>query len=157
MFAAACSNNAKIEGNLEGASSTEVVVKLLNVNKYEVLDTVKTDASGRFTYKMNVTKGQPEFVYLFHKDTKVASLLMEAGDKIKVQADTLGNYTVDGSVESEKLAQVEKNYAAAYNRLETLVEEFSAADNKKAAELQSEISKEYVNYYRECEIGRAHV
>ena len=150
MFAAACTNNAKIEGNLDGASLTEVVVKLLNVNKYEVLDTVKTDVSGRFTYKMNVTKGQPEFVYLFHKDTKVASLLIEAGDKVKVQADTLGNYTVEGSVESEKLAQVERNYAAAYNRLETLVEEFSAADNKKAAELQSEISKEYVNYYREC-------
>ena len=150
IFAAACTDGAKIEGTLEGASTTDVVVKLLNVNRFEVLDTVKTDAAGHFTYKMDVAKSQPEFVYLFHKDTKVASLLLEAGDKVKVQADTLGNYSVDGSVESEKLAQVEKDFAAAYDRLETLVEELSVADAKAAAELQSAIGKEYLNYYRDC-------
>ena len=149
IFAAACTDGAKIEGTLEGASTTDVVVKLLNVNRFEVLDTVKTDAAGHFTYKMDVAKSQPEFVYLFHKDTKVASLLLEAGDKVKVQADTLGNYSVDGSVESEKLAQVEKDFAAAYDRLETLVEELSVADAKAAAELQSAIGKEYLNYYRD--------
>ena len=150
VFAAACTTGAKIEGNLEGAPATDVIVKLLNVNRYELLDTVKTDASGHFTYKMEVTKGQPEFVYLFHKDTKVASLLLQAGDKVKVQADTLGNFTVEGSVESEKLAQVEKNYAAAYGTLEALAEELAAADAKKALELQAALGKEYVNYYREC-------
>ena len=150
VFAAACTNGAKIEGDLEGTSTSDVVVKLLNVNRYEVLDTVKTDASGHFTYKVDVTKGQPEFVYLFHNDTKVASLLLEAGDKVKVQADTLGNYSVEGSAESEKLAQVEKNHAAAYNRLNTLVEELSVADAKNASALQAAIGKEYVNYYREC-------
>ena len=149
IFAAACTDGAKIEGTLEGASTTDVVVKLLNVNRFEVLDTVKTDAAGHFTYKMDVAKSQPEFVYLFHKDTKVASLLLEAGDKVKVQADTLGNYSVEGSVESEKLAQVEKDFAAAYDRLETLVEELSVADAKDAAELQSAIGKEYLNYYRD--------
>ena len=149
VFAAACTNGTKVEGNLEGVSTSDVVVKLLNVNRYEVLDTVKTDAVGNFTYKMDVTKGQPEFVYLFHKDTKVASLLLEAGDKVKVQADTLGNFTVDGSVESEKLAQVEKSYAAAYDRLETLVEELAVADAAKAKDLQAAIGKEYLNYYRE--------
>ena len=149
IFAAACTDGAKIEGTLEGASTTDVVVKLLNVNRFEVLDTVKTDAAGHFTYKMDVAKSQPEFVYLFHKDTKVASLLLEAGDKVKVQADTLGNYSVDGSVESEKLAQVEKDFAAAYDRLETLVEELSVADAKAAAELQSAIGREYLNYYRD--------
>ena len=149
VFAAACSNGAKIEGSLKGVASSDVVVKLLNINRYEVLDTVKTDAVGNFTYKMDVTKGQPEFVYLFYKDTKVASLLLEAGDKVKVQADTLGNFTVEGSVESEKLAQVEKNHAAAYDRLETLVEEFAVADAAKAKDLQAAIGKEYLNYYRE--------
>lgn len=150
VFAAACTNGAKVEGNLEGVSTSDVVVKLLDVNRYEILDTVKTDAAGNFTYKVDVVKGQPEFVYLFHNDSKVASLLLEAGDKVKVQADTLGNFTVDGSVESEKLAQVEKNHAAAYDRLETLVEQLASADAKAAAELQKAIGKEYVNYYRDC-------
>ena len=150
VFAAACTNGAKVEGNLEGVSTSDVVVKLLNVNRYEVLDTVKTDAVGNFTYKMDVTKGQPEFVYLFHKDTKVASLLLEAGDKVKVQADTLGNFTVEGSAESEKLSQVEKSYAAVYDKLSELVEDLAVADSKTAADLHSAISKEYVNYYRDC-------
>lgn len=150
VFAAACTSGAKIEVNVEGAPESDVVVRLLNVNRYELLDTVKTDASGHFAYKMDVAKGQPEFVYLFHNDVKIASLLLEAGDKVKVQADTLGNFTVEGSVESEKLAQVEKNHAAAYDRLEALVEQLAEADAKSAADLQSAIGKEYVNYYREC-------
>ena len=150
VFAAACTSGAKIEVNVEGALESDVVVRLLNVNRYELLDTVKTDASGHFAYKMDVAKGQPEFVYLFHNDVKIASLLLEAGDKVKVQADTLGNFTVEGSAESEKLAQVEKNHAAAYDRLEALVEQLAEADAKSAADLQSAIGKEYVNYYREC-------
>ena len=68
---AACTPTAKIDGAIEDAPSSEVIVKLLNVNRYEVLDTVSTDASGRFSYKVDVEKGQPEFVYVFYKDTKV--------------------------------------------------------------------------------------
>ena len=70
LIAAACTPVAKIEVTLDSAPSSEVVMKLLNINQYEVLDTLKTDASGRFTYKVNVEEGQPEFVYLFHNDTK---------------------------------------------------------------------------------------
>ena len=83
-------------------------MKLLNVNRYDVLDTVKTDASGKFSYKVNVEKGQPEFLYVYHNDKRVASLLLEAGDKVNVTADTLGNYTVEGSEESARLALVER-------------------------------------------------
>ena len=150
VFAAACTDGAKIQGSLEGASASDVVVKLLNINRYEVLDTVRTDASGNFTYKVEVAKGQPEFVYLFYKDTKVASLLLEAGDKVKVQADTLGNYSVEGSEESVKLAQVEKSYAAAYARLEALSEAVSTAGAKDLEVLRESIGKEYVDYYRKC-------
>ena len=84
VFAAACTDGARVEGNLADASSADVVVKLLNVNRYEVLDTIRTDASGNFSYKVEVEKGQPEFVYLFHNDVKVASLLLEAGDKVYI-------------------------------------------------------------------------
>ncbi len=109
LLAAACTPSAKVDGTIASAPSSEVIIKLLNVNRYEVLDTVKTDASGRFSYKVGVEKGQPEFVYLFHNDKRVASLLLEAGDKVSVAADTLGNYTVEGSDESAKLAKVEKD------------------------------------------------
>ena len=150
MFAAACSNGAKVEGVLEGAASSDVVVKLLNINRYEILDTVKTDASGHFAYKVEVEKGQPEFVYLFHGDAKVASLLLEAGDKVCVQADTLGNFLVTGSEESVKLAQVEKDYAEAFARLNVLADKLEKADAKEAEALKKQMGQAYVEHYRNC-------
>jgi peroxiredoxin len=150
VLAAACSNGAKVEMSLQDAPSSDVVVKLLNINRYEILDTVKTDASGKFVYKVEVEKGQPEFVYLFHNDVKVASLLLEAGDKVSVNADTLGNFTVTGSEESVKLAQVEKDFAAAYSSLEAISEKLANASGAEAEELKKQLGKTYVDYYRNC-------
>lgn len=148
---AACTTGAKIDGTVETAPSSEVIVKLLDVNRYQVLDTVATDASGRFSYKVEVEKGQPEFIYLFYKDTKIASLLLEAGDKVDVKADTLGNFAVEGSEESLKLAAVEKDHAAAYGRLAAIASKLEkAADAEEVAALNRQISKEYVEYYRNC-------
>lgn len=147
---AACTPTARIDGTIGTAPSSEVIVKLLDVNRYEVLDTVATDAAGKFSYKVEVEKGQPEFVYVFYKDTKVASLLLEAGDKVAVSADTLGNYTVEGSEESQKLAQVEKDYAAALGRLNDIALRMEAASGAEADELRRALGKEYVEYYRSC-------
>ena len=62
FMAASCGRTAKIEGVVADAPSSQVVVKLLDVNRYQVLDTVSTDQYGRFSYKVEVEKGQPEFV-----------------------------------------------------------------------------------------------
>ena len=148
LLMAACTPGAKIDGTVESAPSSEVIVKLLDVNRYEVVDTVATDAAGRFSCKVDVQKGQPEFFYVFYKDTKIASLLLEAGDKVAVTADTLGNYTVEGSEESQKLAQVEKEYASAIGRLSSLALKMDAASEGEMAELRRALGKEYVEYYR---------
>ena len=148
MAAVSCGSNARIEGELSDAPSSEVVVKLLNINHYEVLDTVKTNASGKFSYKVDVKKGQPEFVYVFYKDTKVASLLLETGDKVSVAADTLGNYTVEGSEESLKLAQVEKEYADALLKLSDLSSKSMTAKGSELDEIKRQLGQEYIAYYR---------
>ena len=95
-----CGKTARIKGEVQGLGDGEVIVKLLDINTYKVLDTLKTDASGHFSYKVPVADGQPEFVYVFHKDTKIASLLLEKGDRVYVTADTTGIFSVDGSDES---------------------------------------------------------
>lgn len=149
MVAVACGSNARIEGTLPDAPSSEVVVKLLNVNHYEVLDTVKTDAAGRFSYKVDVTEGQPEFIYVFYGNTKVASLVLEAGDKVTVTSDTLGRAVVEGSVESQKLALVEKEYADALGRLTALSTQAMTAVGADADAVRRQMGQEYVNYYRD--------
>jgi predicted transcriptional regulator len=65
---ASCASKASVEGTIAGASDAQVVVKLLDVNRYTVLDTIKTDAKGKFAYSIEVEEGMPEFVYLFYKN-----------------------------------------------------------------------------------------
>lgn len=145
-----CGSNARIDGTVTDAASSEVIVKLLNSNRYEVLDTVKTNASGQFTYKVDVAEGQPEFVYLFHNDKKLATLLLEAGDKVAVTADTLGNASIEGSEQSVTLAEVERRYAAAIKDFEVLAGKMNAASTQEDYDRYSnEMSQVYVSYYRD--------
>lgn len=145
---AACSHTAKVKGVVADAPSSEVIIKLLNINQYQVLDTVKTDASGKFSCKVQVKKGQPEFVYLFYGNRKIASLLLEAGDKVTVHSDTLGVSTIEGSEESLKLASVEADFAEAKASMKSLSEKVLSADVSEAAALREQLAKAYVDYYR---------
>jgi peroxiredoxin len=135
LMAASCGRTAKIEGVVADAPSSKVVVKLLDVNRYQVLDTIATDQNGRFAYKVEVENGQPEFIYLFRNDVKLASLLLSAGDNVTVTADTLGKWTVEGSEECSKLAQVEADYAAAVSAIVNAGPEAAV--------------QEYIKYYRD--------
>ena len=103
LASVSCAHVAKIDGVLEQAPSSEVIVKLLDVNKYEVLDTVAVDASGKFSCKVDVQEGQPEFIYLFHGDRKIASLLLSEGDNVTVKADTMGCLYVSFLKKSRKM------------------------------------------------------
>lgn len=138
LLAAACAKpSARIDGTLTDAPDRQVIVKLLDINNYKVLDSVKTDASGRYSYKVPVQKGQPEFVYLYYGDTKISSLLLQEGDEVKVVTDTLGRGSVVGSVESERLQEVERKFA------EFLREAEQAEDN-------AAFRRSYIQYYREA-------
>lgn len=134
----ACSEKASIKGTIPEAAEKDVIVKQLDVNRYTVLDTIKTNSEGEFQYNINVKKGQPEFVYLFYKDTRIAALLLEKGEKVTVKADTLGNYSSEGSEGSEKLAVVDKAYTKFMQDLYTSRESGPA------------MAKVYLEHYREC-------
>ena len=111
LACAACGDKARIRGTLADAPNRKLVVKQLDINTYRDLDTIKTGADGSFRYDVAVKAGQPEFIYLFYGDTRVAALLLEKGETATVRTDTLGRYTVSGSEGSAELAQVDKAYA----------------------------------------------
>ena len=148
---AACGQKAVINGTLSDAPSSEVIVKLLDVNKFKVLDTVDVNASGKFTYKADIKAGDPEFIYLFYGDRKIASLLLDAGDKVSVTADTLGrSAVVEGSEESVKLAQVEKDYAAVRAVFDSYAKKLEAASTEAmVSDLSKQMGKAYIEYYRD--------
>ncbi len=145
-----CTRKATITGIINGAAERDLTVKMLDVNVYNVLDTIKTGRDGSFTYKVDVAEGQPEFIYLFFGNTKIASLLLSKGENVKLSADTLGNYSVEGSEESLKLQQVENDYAAFFTNFVAICEKIEKAQGDEAAskQLQAELNSEYVKYYR---------
>lgn len=148
-LAVSCGRTAKITAVVADAPSSDVIVKLLDVNRFEVLDTVALDETGKLTYKVDVEKGQPEFIYLFRGETRIASLILNAGDNVTVTADTTGKYTVEGSEESVKLAEVEREYSAVLSRMAALAYRIDEAINPEyAMELRGQLGKEYVSYYR---------
>ncbi len=131
--------NTSIDCTVSDAPERDIVVKLLNVNTYSVLDTVRTDGAGHFRYALDVKDGEPEFIYLFDGDTRLAGLLLEKGEKAVVTADTLGHYEVSGSEGSSALKQADDSFA-----------EFTAAMLKAAdASDNAALNKLYIDYYRQ--------
>lgn len=149
LFAMACGRTARIDAVISDAPSSDIVVKMLNVNAFDVLDTVALDEAGKLSYKVQLDKGQIEFIYLYHGGKRIVSLLLKGGDKVTVVADTLGCYTVDGSEESAKLAQVEQDYAAALKKMTRMSYDIeNAADAGEAVAMRQALAQEYISYYR---------
>lgn len=151
LVAASCGKSVKLTGVIADAPKSEIVVKLLDMNRFKVLDTLRTDASGFFRYSLDIAKGQPEFIYLFRGDTKVASLLLQNGDRVRITADTLGRFSVEGSGETEKLISVEKaeaDFAAAFSAAMARLEDLDAS-SQAAEEVRRELAKIYIAYYRD--------
>ena len=136
-----CGRNTRITGVLKDGAEKDVVVKLLDVNRFQVLDTVKTDAAGRFSYALDLQDARPEFIYLFYGDRQVASLLLEKGDRVRVETDTLGAYRVEGSEETLKLQKVENAYNAFMRDINGIL---ATSETPNPA-----VSRCYVNYYRD--------
>lgn len=137
LLLAACTPKARIDCTVTDCPESDIVVKLLDVNVYNVLDTVCTDLAGHMKYAVDVKPGQPEFIYLFRGDTKIASLLLSEGENAVVKADGLGVWEIEGSEESARLAEAERMMAR-----------FAKAVN--SVDDAREMSSLYIAYYREC-------
>lgn len=131
---ACAGNNATVSGTIEGAAQKDLIVKKLASKGLEVVDTLKTDASGAFNFNLEVAKGDPDFVYIYYGAVPAAALILQSGDKVKVVADTLGaSCSVEGSAESVRLQEalaLQRSLAAAIS-----------SDGKNAA-------REYIGHYR---------
>jgi hypothetical protein len=140
FFVACQGGRAVVDCTVDGAPDAVLVLKQLNGNAADVLDTVKTDASGHFRYKVKVAEGNPEFVYVYKGDSRLASLLLESGEKAVVSADTLGSYTVEGSAGSALLEKGDRAFREFLAELLNLGE--SGAGN-------AEVNRAYLKHYRE--------
>lgn len=139
LVLASCGKNTKVTGIVKDAPETKLTLQLLDVNRFQLLDTVKTAADGSFKYSLDLD--EPSFVYLFHGDRQIASLLLQKGDNVKVETDTLGAYRTEGSEECLKLQKVENAYNAFLRDFGRIL---ASEPNPDPA-----LSKRYVEYYRD--------
>lgn len=142
------SGKADISGTLDSAPSSEIVLGLLDVNKLVILDTLMTDESGKFTYQLEVSKGDPEFVYVYREGSKIASLLLDAGDQVTLAVDADGNTVVEGSEESAKLMQVEKEHARMNALFAEMLAQLQTASDVEADKITDRMVQEYRKYNR---------
>lgn len=132
-----CGKGVRVEVTLDAPAASQLTLRQLDMNVYRILDTLTTDRRGRVVFRPEVVKGQPEFFYLFYGGRRIASLLLEAGDRVRLDADTLGAYSVAGSPQSDTLRVSEKAYA-------DFITAFAAAKDSR------EMGALYVQHYREC-------
>ena len=133
--------NTVISGVLTDGPDRKIAVKLLDVNRYQLLDSIQTNASGAFSYQLDLKEARPEFIYLYYGDRQIASLLLQKGDHVMVRTDTLGAYSVEGSPESVKLQEVENAHNKVIRELSRILE--------READPDASVNRAYVNYYRD--------
>ena len=134
-----CGKNTRLTGIVKDAPEANLTLQLLDVNRFQLLDTVKTGADGSFKYALDLE--EPAFVYLFHGERQIASLLLQKGDRVKVETDTLGAYRTEGSEDCLRLQKVENSYNAFIMDMGRIL----ATEPKPDAA----VSRRYVEYYRD--------
>jgi len=125
------SKKIKISGSIEGLQNGSIVLNILDVNTQRIIDTINVDKSGKFSYTISKPSPTPEFYYLFYKDKRLTSMILSAGDNVIIKSDTLGDNTIDGSIESTLLAGIEKDESVVRNKYDSLVRELAKLSTKE--------------------------
>ncbi len=122
MICVSCGKkNAVIKIEIKGADSKEILFSQLKVDKIEVIDTMKTDKSGKASFKFEIADKSPNYYYLSYNRKRVASLILKPGDRVTVVADTLGNgLEIRGSEESLLLGKLDKEFSNSVNQFDSL-------------------------------------
>lgn len=140
---------AVIEGEVSGMQSGKLVLKMLDVNTQKSIDTITVKTGGTFSYKVKKSDYSPEFYYLYHNDSRIASMILMPGDKVKISTDTLGVSTkIEGSPETALLSSLERELGRSQHRFDSLytlmTDAQKSGDLKRAEQLNLELGSLYV-------------
>lgn len=142
-----CTRGAKI--TVTGNSGSDIVVKALDVNKYTILDTLNLGKFGKAVCKVALEDGQPEFVYLYDGQKKIASLLLDRGDNVEVSLDSLGGYSVSGSEDCARLQKIDADFKTASEQMADLSYDLDrAVADAEISQAKRALGQAYVDYYR---------
>ena len=142
---------ARISATLAGAPDSSIVLQKLNYNRLQAIDTIKTDASGHFNYKVKLTGNAPYFYYLYAGGRPVASMILLPDDHVNITVPASGDFTIEGSEESTLFQQVNNRFTVVTDEMRAITESLdddSPESTVKAA--NAALSRKYIDYKREA-------
>ena len=148
--------SANISGCISTAPNTKISITQLSATTQLLLDTVRTDAKGCFKYKFKMpTAKEPAFLLLRTDSLQIATLLVNAGEKIELISDGTPQYTVSGSDGSTLLQELNNSFNTSMLRFDSL---YKVLDRHKNAEdydaiyqrINIELGSVYVRQKREA-------
>lgn len=156
FFAFSCGNTKSgrdqvvaLEGNVENAANSEILLEELTTTNLVPFDTLILDANGNFNYTGQIK--EPGF-YIFRVDrSNFITLLLEPGQNLKITGDAKNlpeSYSVEGSAGSDLLAELNSSLREAYKQVDSLAvvfREIQGEDN--FIELKQEIDLAYTRVF----------
>lgn len=143
LMAVSCNNpSAKVNLQIKDAPEHSVELYRLDVNRFTLVDSLTANKNGEVTYKVELpSKENPSFYYFYHNATRLAGFIAKAGDNIKLVADTLGRYSVEGSEESQLMLDVDNMFSQAVSKMEQIL-------NDEPEDINRQLSKVYIEHKR---------
>ena len=154
-FACSSDKTAKVQFTIsDAADSTEIIVSKLAINRVNVIDTIYVK-NGKVSFQTPCYAGSPDFYYFMNNGSKIASLVLQAGDKISVKGTLAeGVSEVQGSEEAVKFAALDAQNDKANKEVSKLAQELNdaivAKDAKKEKELTAQLSRMFIKYKQEA-------
>lgn len=156
MFVSVCfvsctkKHSVSLSGNFENISDEKIVVEKKTASGMLFLDSVKVDANGKFSAKLNIFNEEPAFINIKNsKGRQLLLLLAEDGEKININYSNKG-YTVDGSQGSVYVKELLETLSKTSQTIDSLSKIINNVETS-AVDLQSakiELTKKFIDQKR---------
>ena len=152
LLAAGCKNhNLVINGIYPYEGHDILYLKKVDLKNPVAVDSATINNSGKFRFKTTID--EPSFYTLGFDNNEFITIVAEPGDQINVEfkAKRLQNeYSVEGSVESEKIRKLDKKLGRTLLKLDSLTGEYNKiAGNDAEQEKATSLEKEYLDVLNE--------
>lgn len=148
LFLYSCNSSDKIviEGTIPDGAGKEIFFKELLVDGVLDIEKIKLDKKGSFRFVSETRV--PRFYYLSFSKDNFITLLINPGEKIKIQsgASALKNAKIQGSPESVKVQLLNTRLEKTKSALDSLSNLFSSLSQSKITDHQIAIvNQQYIN------------
>ena len=121
---ASCSDSDKfkVEGKMEGAQGKTIILEKVGMNETSFIDSVKLDKNGSFKFADKKPEFKPEF-YRLKVGDQIINFSVDSTETIRINANYAKlpmDYTVEGSVNSEKIKELNISSAKLKTRIDSL-------------------------------------